>query len=135
MRVVLDTNVLISGIFFAGYPYEILDAWRQGWIEIATSPEILEEYSRVTLELSAEFPEIDPHPILRLIMIESRLTTAAALPRQVCDDPADDKFLACAIASGARVIVSGDKALLRASGHQGVSVLSPRDFVTRHLRK
>ena len=135
MRVVLDTNVLISGIFFAGYPYEILDAWRQGRLEIATSPEILDEYSRVTLELSAEFPEIDPHAILRLIMIESRLTTAAPFLRQLCDDPDDDKFLACAIASGARIIVSGDKALRRVSGHQGVSVLSPRDFVTRHLRK
>jgi len=135
VRIVLDTNVLISGIFFAGHPYEILDAWRQGRLDIATSPEILEEYSRVVLELSAEFPEIDPHPILTLIMIESRLTAAAPLPRQVCDDPADDKFLACAIASGARIIVSGDKALRRASGYQGISVLSPRDFVTRHLRK
>ena len=46
MRIVLDTNVLISGIFFAGYPYEILDAWRQGRIEIATSPEILDERGR-----------------------------------------------------------------------------------------
>jgi len=135
VRVVLDTNVLISGIFFAGHPYEILDAWQQGRLEIATSPEILEEYSRVALELSAEFPEIDPHPILRLIMIESRLTTTTPLPRQVCDDPADDKFLTCAIASGARIIVSGDKALRRASGYQGVSVLSPREFATRHLRK
>ncbi|MBI3126610.1 MAG: PIN domain-containing protein [Candidatus Tectomicrobia bacterium] len=76
MRIVLDTNVLISGIFFAGYPYEILDAWRQGRLEIATSPGILEEYSRVALELSAEFQEIDPHAILRLIMIESHLTAA-----------------------------------------------------------
>jgi putative PIN family toxin of toxin-antitoxin system len=135
VRIVLDTNVLISGIFFAGYPYEILDAWRQGRLDIATSPEILEEYSRVVLELAAGFQEIDPHAILSLIMIESHLTTAAPLPHQVCDDPDDDKFLACAIASGARIIVSGDKALRRVTGYQGISVLSPRDFVARHLSR
>ena len=47
MRVVIDTNVLISAIFFKGKPDVILDAWRTGKLEIILSPEILNEYSRV----------------------------------------------------------------------------------------
>lgn len=58
-----------------------------------------------------------------------------ALPEQVCTDADDDKFLACAIGSATKLIVTGDKALLRTSGYQGVIVLKPRDFVDRYLKK
>ena len=57
------------------------------------------------------------------------------LPEGVCDDPADDKFLARALAGGARVIVSGDKALLRTSGYGGVRVMSPRQFISLYLEQ
>jgi predicted nucleic acid-binding protein len=45
---VLDTNVLISSIFFGGPPFQILKAWRDGRVQLALSPEILEEYYRVS---------------------------------------------------------------------------------------
>lgn len=135
MRIVLDTNVLISGIFFSGPPYEILDAWRRGRLELVASPDILAEYTRVALELQLQFPQLDPHPILGLVMIRSHLIQPAPLPEPVCDDPHDDKFLACAISGGARMVVSGDKALLRCSGYEAIAVLTPRHFVTEHLRK
>lgn len=51
----------------------------------------------------------------------------------VCDDPDDDKFLACAIASGTKIIVSGDKHLLRVSGYQGIEVLKPKTFIDVYL--
>jgi putative PIN family toxin of toxin-antitoxin system len=44
VRIVLDTNVFISGVFFSGPPYKILEAWRNGRIVLVVSPEILEEY-------------------------------------------------------------------------------------------
>ena len=47
MRIVLDTNVLISGIFFSGPPYEILKAWREKRIQFVLSAEIFDEYIRV----------------------------------------------------------------------------------------
>ena len=56
-----------------------------------------------------------------------------SVPESACDDPDDLKFLGCALAGGARCIVSGGRALLRASGFQGIDVLTPRDFVRRHL--
>jgi uncharacterized protein len=47
VKVVLDTNVLISGIFFSGPPSEILKAWRRGEVQFALSPDIIDEYIRV----------------------------------------------------------------------------------------
>jgi len=59
MKVVLDTNVLVSGIFFSGPPAEILRAWSQGKFKLVLSPEIIDEYTRVSAELADKFPDID----------------------------------------------------------------------------
>jgi putative PIN family toxin of toxin-antitoxin system len=133
VRIILDTNVLISGIFFGGPPARILQAWRDRRVRIIVSASILKEYRRVAEEIAREAPGIDIDRILELITIESEMTAAPSLPSRVCDDPDDDKFLAAAIASGVHLIVSGDKALLRASGYAGVKVLRPRDFVDSYL--
>jgi len=77
-------------------------------VSLILSPEILDEYRRVGLELS--------------------------LPEQVCEDPDDDKFLAAALVGSAPIIVSGDKHLLRVSGWQNVDVIKPRSFVDRYIR-
>jgi uncharacterized protein len=76
MRIILDTNVIISGIFFGGVP---------------------------------------------------------PLEEPACEDPDDDKFLACALAADVDVIVSGDKALLKLSGYRGIHVLAPGRFVQSRL--
>jgi predicted nucleic acid-binding protein len=55
------------------------------------------------------------------------------LAAPVSDDPADDKFLAAALASHTPLIVSGDKDLLRVSGWRGIKVLTPRQFLDQHL--
>jgi hypothetical protein len=57
------------------------------------------------------------------------------LPTPVCSDPDYDKFLACAIARGSRIIVSGDKYLLTVSGYQGIEILKPHEFIKRDLQK
>jgi uncharacterized protein len=133
MRAIIDTNVFVSGVFFSGPPYSILDAWRDGRLTLVVSPSILDEYRRVANELALQFPKIDPSPALELITIKAHLVRAPDLPGQVCTDADDDKFLACALASGAKVIASGDKALLKTTGYCGIEVLNPRDFVTRYL--
>ena len=133
MKVVIDTNVFISGVFFSGPPYQILKAWRNGDLQIVLSLEILDEYDRVGEELSAQFPETDLNPILELVTTKTELIEAARLDEAVCDDPDDDKFFACAIAGGADLIISGDKHLLKMSGYQGIKVVRPRQFVDEFL--
>ncbi len=131
MNVVLDTNVFVAGVFFSGPPAAILDVWRKGRITIVVSPPILDEYRRVIHELAAQFSTIDPGPPLELMAVHARMVDAPPLPEVVCTDPTDDMFLACAIAGHSRIVVSGDKALLRTSGYRGVEVLTPRAFLSR----
>jgi len=132
MKVVLDTNVLVSGIFFSGPPAAILRAWSQGKFKLVLSREILDEYTRVSAELADKFPDMDFRRILDLVVVRSEICSPTALPQRVCEDPHDDKFIAAAI-DRTKIIISGDKHLLRISGYQGVSVLTPRQFVVLYL--
>jgi putative PIN family toxin of toxin-antitoxin system len=132
---VLDTNVFVSGVFFTGPPYQIPKAWRDRRIQILISGEILEEYHRVGKQLHEQFPEVDLEPILQLITTHAVMVQPQKLPNAVCADPDDDKFLACALAGKSKIIISGDKQLLKVSGHKGIKVIRPRKFVDDHLKK
>lgn len=133
MRLVIDTNVFISGVFFSGPPHDILLAWRSGRIKLVFSPEILAEYQATGDELAAKLPKVDLNPWLDLVIAVGIVVEVAPLAEQVCTDPDDDKFLACAIASKTKLVASGDKALLATSGFKGVTVLTPRQVVDKHL--
>ena len=128
MRAVIDTNVLISGIFFSGPPAQILAAWREGRVTFTTSPEILTEHRDVCERFEARYPAIEITEILFLIIKNSVIADPPALTEKVSADPDDDKFIACAIAGGSQIIVSGDSDLLRVSGFQDIKVLTPREF-------
>ena len=129
MRVVLDTNVFVSGVFFSGTPNRVLEAWRKERVRLVVSPDIVEEYRRVGEELSRQFRGADLAPILNLLAVHADIVVPAPLPAQVCTDPDDDKFLACALAAGVDVVCSGDKALLKTSGYAGVTVVTPRELM------
>jgi putative PIN family toxin of toxin-antitoxin system len=135
VKIVLDTNVLISGIFFGGPPYQILDAWRNSEIEIVVSEEIFDEYQRVAKELSRQFKKVDISSFLDLITVNAIWVQSPKLPFNVSADPDDDKFLSCALASKTKIIVSGDKHLLSVSGYRNIGVMKPSSFVERHLEK
>jgi putative PIN family toxin of toxin-antitoxin system len=133
VKIVLDTNVFISGVFFGGPPYLLLQAWRDGIIQLVISPEILDEYRRVGEILAEEHPAIDLEPMLEFVIQNADVFAASPLSEPVCEDPDDDKFLACALASASRIIISGDKHLLKVTGFQDIEVLKPRDFLDRYL--
>ncbi len=133
MKIILDTNVLISGIFFSGPPYQILKAWKESKIKIAVSKEILAEYHRVAEELSEKFPSVEISQILALFTIHAEMVTTQGLEVSVCEDPDDDMFISCALRSKSKIIVSGDKHLLKISGYQEIEVLKPRIFLDNYL--
>jgi putative PIN family toxin of toxin-antitoxin system len=134
MRLVLDTNVFLSGVFFSGPPYEILNAWRHRKVDLVISPDILDEYRRVGERLAKRYSGVDLEPFLELLAIKARIVEVPPLDESVCSDPDDDKFIACALASRTKLICSGDKALLRASGYRGITILRPKDFVDSYLK-
>lgn len=134
-RIVVDTNVFVSGIFWSGPPYQILTAWRDRIIELVLSQAILEEYIRIALELSNRFPDIDLFPFIELLIRETKFCMPKRLAQPVCKDPDDDKFLECAIAGDAKCIISGDRHLLEVSGYEGIQILRPKDYVNIYLNK
>ena len=135
MKIILDTNVFISGVFFGGPPYQILDNWRNGKIDVVLTKEIFSEYQRVAKELSRQFKKVDISTFFDLITVNAIWVEAPQLPFSVSADPDDDKFLACALASKTKIIVSGDKHLLAVSGYRRIEVVKPSSFIDRHLKK
>lgn len=135
MKVVLDTNVLVSGLLFGGVPGRILNAWNAGTIHLVISPPILDEYRRVGIELSkGREPLVSLlDAMLATLTVHSQMVDAPPLDTPVSEDPDDEMFLAAAFAANARLIVSGDKHLLRVSGWRGIEVLKARAFVDRYL--
>ena len=133
MNVIIDTNVLVSGIFFKGTPFNLLVAWKKGKFKLIITHEILDEYKRVIEDLSKNFPNIQVAGIIEKIALNSVLTFSVNLPEPICTDPDDDKFFAAAIASKTKIIISGDKHLLSKSGHSGVKVLKPSEFYDTYI--
>ena len=134
IRLVLDTNVLVSAIFFSGVPYIILDAWRNGLVSFVVTREILAEYRETGDKMRLKFPAVDMDPWLSLLDQYAFIVDSIPLERQICADPDDDMFIACALVEGAKVICSGDKALLDTSGYCGIEVMKPRTFVDLYLK-
>jgi len=131
MKVVVDTNVVISGVFFGGNPGRVLEAWRDGLIELVVSAEVLDEYRRVGERLEMQFPGVSLAPFLALVVANSKIVEPDPLPSPVSRDPNDDPFIACALAGGCGVIVSGDRHLLEIDGYEGIAVLTPRQLLDR----
>lgn len=71
---------------------------------------------------------------LEILISTALLVQAPPLPKPVCEDPDDDKFIACALAGDAKVITSGDKHLLTVSGYAGIEILRPGRFEDEYLR-
>jgi putative PIN family toxin of toxin-antitoxin system len=132
MRVIIDTNVILSAIFFGGIPGRILEAYRDGKLTLVLSPEILEEYRATAARLAEKF-DVEYVALLDWIAIHSELEQSLPLSVPVCADPDDDKFIACALASNAKIICSGDRHLLDVNGYQEIEVLRPRAFADKYL--
>jgi len=133
MRIILDTNVFISGIFFSGPPAQILKEWKKQSLQIILSKQILLEYQRVADELSIKYPQVDIAPIIELVTIYGQLIDTKGINIAVCEDPDDDKFIECAIAGKCNIIVSGDHHLLKLSGYKSIKVLKPLEFLEKCL--
>lgn len=83
--------------------------------------------------MSAKFPNVEISQILELLTIHSEMVNTQGLEVSVCEDPDDNMFISCALGSKSRIIVSGDKHLLKISGYQKIEVLKPRIFLDNHM--
>jgi uncharacterized protein len=94
VKIVLDTNVFISGIFFSGPPFQILQAWKERKIQIVLSKEIIGEYQRVAEALADKYPMVDISGIIELLTIYSEIIETKGYEIFECEDP-DDNGVYC----------------------------------------
>lgn len=128
MKVVVDTNVLVSGIFWGGRPGEVLNHWRSGKADLLATIDTLEEYLRVIARLGKHEPELveewTAYLWKHLMLVEKTVAL------HECRDPHDDMFLECAVSGGADCIVTGDDDLLVMGSVRGVRVVSVNGFLS-----
>ncbi len=129
IKVVIDTNVFISS-FFGGNPKRIIDLWKNEEVVLCLSKDVLDEYvdvlQRVGLKDESEIEEL-----LSLFAkgFNISFTTKTPKLKVVRDDPDDDKFIECAVALKADVIITGDKALRTLREYMGIRILAPQEFL------
>jgi uncharacterized protein len=135
LRVVLDTNTLVSAVLSpSGPPRRLLDAARAQLFELYSSPvliaELLDVVSREKFARRFEQAGLTPLGIVREIRRLAFIVTPISVPRVVLDDADDDHVLACALACGADLIVSGDKHLTELGpDYRGIRIAKPADAV------
>jgi hypothetical protein len=129
--VTVDTNVLVSGVFFGGIPGTIVTAAREGVFTLAMTPLLLSELRGV---LSREKFGLNPDAV-QILMDGMEASSTIVHPgkryRVVERDPDDNAVVDCAVESGSLFIVSGDSHLTEMDVVQGITVVTPRQFVDR----
>lgn len=133
MKIIIDTNVLASGTFFGGIPGDVINAWIEDEFSINVDEAIFAEYQRVLTSLSKKYRFNDVEALLQLYSLKANWVGRSKLKNQVCKDLDDDKFIACALASQSKVIVSGDKLLLECDGYNDLSIITPKEFFNQYL--
>lgn len=131
MKVVIDTNVLVSALLFGGTPGRLPGLWRCRRITPLVSQEIMAEYLKVLSYPKFRLTEEETrYIVMQEILPWFETVVAPAGPPFVTADPADDKFIWCAMAGDAEYIISGDDHLL-ACADSPVSVLTPAAFLEK----
>ena len=133
MRVVLDANVVFAGVGWRGEAHNCLVAMARRRIAVFATLEILEEVRALVAERGSKFKHA-PHNLLTWYYGQVKLVEPAPLGKQRSQDAKDDPYLACALASGAKVIVSRDDDLLVLEKAFGIQILTPRELLTRLTR-
>lgn len=133
MRVVLDTNVLVSGLLIPkSIPARILLQFRDGGWRLVVSPAIIEEYGRVLRRRKFGFPLELVEAMLAEIESRALVVIPSRRFNAVPQDPQDNEFLDTAVEAKAGVLVSGDSHLLGLDSFMGIPILSPARFLALH---
>jgi uncharacterized protein len=129
MRIVVDTNVIVSALVFGGLPRRVFEMVEAGRCEFYYSGEIESETRRV-LHDKFGWDESRLDRYLPVLWKLGERVTPQHRVNAVKDDPDDNRILECAVAAGADMIVSGDAHLLKLNAYEGIAILTPREFLS-----
>jgi putative PIN family toxin of toxin-antitoxin system len=131
VKVVLDTNVLISAIMFGGKSRDILEMGISGKIKIAISQDILKELAEVLIGKKFRTPIAFVQQTIHELSEIAELVIVTVRINAVENDPDDNRILECAVSAKADYIVSGDSHLLTLKHFKKIKILSPSDFLLK----
>lgn len=129
MRVVLDTNVIVSGVFWAGVPRQILRLAVSRQFHACMSVAIMTEYTEVLHRLGVRFGRLDWAGHWNAEIIERFTVVHGSYRYDDCRDSDDAMFVECAVNAGASYVVSGDDDLLSLRKVEDVVILTPAQFL------
>ena len=128
MRVILDTNVFVSGIFWEGnFCSQIIDKWKNKKFELVSTMDILEEFVETLKNFKIQMPDKMIEEWKNLIIENSVIIKQKIKLNAIKDDPNDNKFLEAGISGNADLIISQDKHLLKLKEYQGIKIVSPEE--------
>ena len=130
IKVVLDTNVFISSLFWKGAPYQIFKRILEGAILNFVSPQILAEIKERLLDKFKLLPE-KVKEFLEIIIFNSQIVYPKKKVNIVKKDPEDNKILECALEAKASFVISGDGHLLEIKKYKGIKIVSPKEFLSK----
>jgi putative PIN family toxin of toxin-antitoxin system len=132
MKVVLDTNVVVSACFWRGPPHTCLTEWAQSRFTAFVSPPLLAEYETTFENLLLKYPDRKPVHWVTILTESAELLFPEERIVGGTPDPFDDMVLECAVAADADYLVSEDKRhLLQFVEFRGIPIISPKDFLIR----
>lgn len=135
LRLVLDTNVLVSAFLWQGAPGRLIEHAGEKEVQLFTSRALLDELTatldKKKLAKSVAATGLTSDQMLRNYRLLATLVPAQKLARPVSRDTEDDAVLACAQAAHADLILSGDDDLLVLKRFEGISIVSPAQALDR----
>ena len=133
MKIVIDTNVVISGTFFKGYPRKVIESIDDNKFEVYATTGIVSEYKETISEMINRKQGNLDHNILDYFISKLNFVDKKSNVK-VCRDPDDDKFINCALDSKALFIVSGDKDLLTLEKYEDIEIITAAKFCEKYLK-
>ena len=132
MKIVLDTNVIISGLFWHGFPGEVLEKCLKEHtlcFSVETFNELEETLSYPKLIFHLQKLTFTIEEFLNRLIKNALVVSKIEKVSVIKEDPSDNKFLACALSSQASFIISGDKHLLNLKEFQEIPIVKPKEFL------
>ena len=132
MKIVIDTNVIASAIFFGGRPKELIEHLVYRRVDAYASTEIISEYRETIEELSERYSNRPNNIPLTDILFAMKMVEPTTHV-DICRDLDDNKFIDCAIDGGCIYIVSGDKDLLSLKSYGDIEIVTVSEFLTKYF--
>ncbi len=128
MKAVIDTNVFISGIFWAGSSHKVLALWKEQKFSLVSSLGTIAELVKVLKDFKIRLQDEMIKELVDLIVTNSILVEPKEKIYIVKDDPTDNIFVETAVAGNADYIISQDKHLLKIKEFRGIRIINPEEF-------